>query len=79
MRLLSGLIKLKSILSLILLLPLTIFKYGKVINRKLYLYHTLTNLNTLLCPLVYITAQILSKVILIMPYRTTLITSALYT
>jgi hypothetical protein len=76
---LSGLIKLKSILNLILLLPLTISKYRKAMNRKLHLYYTLANLNTLLCPLVYITAQILFKAILITPYRTTLITSALYT
>jgi len=53
---LSGLVKLKSILSLILLPPLTISKYGKVINGKLYLYYTLANLNILLYPLVYITA-----------------------
>ena len=78
-RLLSGLIKLKSILNLILLLPLTISKYKKVINEKLYLYHALVNLNILLCPLVYITAQISSKTILITPYRTTLITSTLCT
>jgi hypothetical protein len=56
MRLLSGLVKLKFILSLILLPPLTISEYKKVINGKLHLYHALTNLNTLLCPLVYITA-----------------------
>ena len=53
---LSGLVKLKSILSLILLPPLTISKYGKVINKKLYLYHAVANLNTLLYPLVYIMA-----------------------
>src|SRR5580692_8953881 len=79
MRLLSGLIKPKFILSLILLLPLTIFKYEKVINGKLYLYHALANLNTLLCPLVYVTAQAPSKATLIMPYKTTLMTSTLYT
>ena len=79
MRLLSGLVKLKSILSLILLPPLTISKYKKVINGKLYLYYILANLNTLLCLLVYIMAQALFKVILITPYKTTLITSTLYT
>ena len=56
MRLLSGLIKPKSILNLILLPPLTISKYKKVINGKLHLYHALANLNTPLCPLVYIMA-----------------------
>ena len=55
-RLLSGLTKLKSILSLILLPPLTTSKYGRVINRKPYLYHALANLNILLCPLAYIIA-----------------------
>ena len=79
MRLLSGLIKPKSILSLILLPPLTISKYGKVINGKLYLYHALANLNILLYPLAYIIAQALSKAILITPYGTTLMTSTLYT
>ena len=79
MRLLSSLIKPKFILSLILLPPLTIFKYRKVINKKLYLYYTSANLNTLLCHLVYITAQIPSKAISITPYRTTLIISTLYT
>ena len=79
MRLLSGLIKLKFILSLILLPPLTISKYRKVINGKLYLYYALANLNTLLYPLVYITAQTPFKTILIMPYKTTLITSTLHT
>ena len=42
-------------------------------------YYTLANLNILLCPLVYIIAQAPSKVILIILYRTTLITSALRT
>ena len=56
MRLLSGLIKLKFILSLILSPPLTISEYRKVINKKLYLYYALANLNILLYPLVYITA-----------------------
>ena len=79
MRLLSGLAKLKFILSLILLLLLTIFKYRKIINRKLYLYYTLANLNILLYPLIYTIAQALFKAILIMLYRTTLIISALYT
>jgi hypothetical protein len=79
MRLLSGLVKLKSILSLILLPPLTISKYRKVMNGKLHLHHALANLNILLCPLVYIMAQALSKATLITPYGTTLITSALYT
>jgi hypothetical protein len=79
MRLLSGLIKPKYILNLILLPPLTIFKYRKVINGKLYLYHALANLNTLLYFLVYVTAQAPFKAILITPYRTTLITSTLYT
>ena len=75
-RLLSGLVKPKSILSLILSPPLTISKYRKVINGKPHLHYALANLNTLLCPLAYITAQAASKAILIMPYRTTLITSA---
>ena len=79
MRFLSGLIKLKFILSLILLLPLTISKYRKVINRKPHLYYTSANLNTLLYPLVYVTAQVPSKTTLIMPYKTTLMTSTLYT
>ena len=79
MRLLSGLVKLKFILSLILLLPLTISKYRKAINGKLHLYHTLANLNILLCPLAYITAQAPSKATLITPYGTTLMTSTLYT
>jgi len=56
LRLLSGLAKLKSILSLILLPPLTAFKYRKVTNRKPHLYRTLVNLNILLYLLVYITA-----------------------
>ena len=56
MRLLSGLVKPKFILSLILLPPLTIFEYGKVINKKPYLYYTSANLNILLYPLVYVTA-----------------------
>jgi len=75
MRPLNGLAKPKSILNLILLPPLTASKYKKVINRKLYLYCALANLNTLLYLLVYITAQAASKAILIMLYRTTLITS----
>jgi len=70
-RLLSGLAKLKSILSLILSPPLTASKYKKVINKKPYLYCALANLNILLYPLVYITAQAASKVILITPYRIT--------
>ena len=78
-RLLSSLVKLKSILSLILLLPLTISKYRKVTNRKPYLHCTLANLNILLYPLAYITAQAPSKAILITLYRTTLITSTLCT
>jgi len=53
---LSGLVKPKSILSLILSPPLTIFKYGKVINRKPYSHYALANLNILLYPLAYITA-----------------------
>ena len=77
MRPLSGLAKLKFILSLILLPPLTIFKYGKVINGKPYLYYILANLNILLCPLVYAMAQVPFKAILITPYRTTLIISTL--
>ena len=76
---LSGLVKLKSILSLILSPPLTTSKYGKVINRKPYLYHALANLNIPLYPLAYTTAQAASKAILITPYGTTLITSTLYT
>ena len=79
MRLLSGLIKPKFILSLILLPPLTISKYKKVINGKPHLYYALANLNILLYPLAYVTAQVPSKAILIMPYRTTLMTSTLYT
>ena len=79
MRLLSGLVKPKFILNLILLPPLTISKYRKVINGKPYLYYTLANSNILLCPLVYVTAQAPFKAILITPYRTTLITSVLYT
>jgi len=70
-RLLSGLAKPKSILSLILLPPLTAFKYGKVINRKLHLYRALASLNIPLYPLAYITTQAASKAILITPYRTT--------
>jgi len=76
---LSGLVKLKSILSLILSPPLTIFKYRKVINGKPYLYCASANLNILLYPLAYITAQAPFKAILITPYRTTLMTSALRT
>ena len=76
---LSGLVKLKSILSLILLPPLTISKYRKVINRKPYSYCASANLNILLYPLAYITAQAPSKAILITPYRTTLATSTLRT
>jgi hypothetical protein len=79
MKLLSGLIKLRFILSLILLPLLTISKYKKGINRKLYIYYASANLNILLYPLVYIIAQAPFKTILITPYRTTLITSALYT
>jgi uncharacterized membrane protein YdjX (TVP38/TMEM64 family) len=79
MKLLSGLVKLKSILNLILLPLLTISEYGKVMNRKLHLHHALANLNTLLCPLVYVIAQALFKAILIIPYRTILMTSALCT
>ena len=79
MRPLSGLIKLKSILSLILSPLLTISKYGKVMNGKPHLYHALANLNIPLCPLAYITAQAPSKAILITPYGTTLMTSTLYT
>ena len=74
-----GLIKLKFILSLILLPPLTISEYKKVINGKPHLYYTSANLNTLLCPLVYVMAQAPSKAILITPYKTTLITSTLRT
>jgi len=55
-RLLSGLTKLKSIPSLILLPPLTAFKYRKVTNRKPHLYRALANLNMVLYPLAYITA-----------------------
>jgi len=55
-RLLSGLVKPKSILSLILLPPLTASKYGKVTNRKPYSHYTLANLNIPLYPLVYIMA-----------------------
>jgi len=55
-RLLSGLAKLKSILSLILLPPLTTSEYGKVINRKPHSYYALASLNIPLYPLMYITA-----------------------
>ena len=79
MRLLSGLVKPKFILNLILLPPLTISEYRKVMNGKLYLYHALANLNTLLYLLAYITAQAPSKTTLITPYKTTLMTSALCT
>src|ERR1700722_9555697 len=72
---LNSLVKPKSILNSILSPPLTAFKYGKVINRKLHLHYASANLNTLLYLLVYITAQAASKAILIMPYRTTLTTS----
>ena len=72
---LSGLVKPKSIPSLILLPPLTIFKYRKVINRKPYSHRALANLNIPLCPLAYVIAQAPSKAILITPYRTTLMTS----
>src|SRR6266481_9457091 len=78
-RLLSGLAKPKSILSLMLLPPLTASKYGKVTNRKLYSHRALANLNILLYPLAYIIAQAASKAILITPYRTTLITSTPHT
>jgi len=76
---LSGLVKPKSILSLILSPPLTISKYGKVINGKPHSHYALANLNILLYPLAYITAQVPSKAILITPYGTTLTTSALRT
>ena len=76
---LNSSVKPKSILSLILLPPLTISKYRKVINRKLYLHHALANLNILLYPLAYITAQAPFKAILITPYGTTLTISALRT
>jgi hypothetical protein len=79
MRLLSGLVKLKSILSLILLPLLTISEYRKVMNGKLHLHYTLANLNILLYPLAYATAQVPFKAILITPYRTILTTSALCT
>ena len=79
MRPLSGLVKPKFILSLILSPPLTISKYGKVMNGKPHLYYALANLNILLCPLVYITAQAPSKAILIMPYGTTLMIFTLCT
>ena len=79
MRPLSGLVKPKSILSLILLPPLTTSKYGKVMNRKLHSHYALANLNIPLCPLAYAIAQAPSKAILITPYGTTLMTSALHT
>ena len=72
---LNGLTKLKSILNLILLPPLTASKYGKVTNRKPYLYRASANSNTPLCLLAYVTAQAASKAILIIPYRITLTTS----
>ena len=79
MRPLSVLVKLKFILSLILLLPLTAFKYRKAINKRPHLHHALVNLNTLLYPLGYITVQVVFKAILITPCKTTLITSTLRT
>jgi len=78
-RLLSGLIKPKSIPSLISSPPLTASKYGKVINRKPHSHYALANLNILLCPLAYAIAQAASKAILITPYGTTLMTSTLRT
>jgi len=54
-RSLSGLIKLKFILSLILLPLLTAFKYGKIINKRPHLHCVLVNLNILLYLLGYIT------------------------
>jgi len=53
---LNGLAKPKSILNLILLPPLTAFKYGKVTNKKPHLYRALANLNTLLYLSAYIMA-----------------------
>jgi len=55
-RLLSGLVKPKSIPSLISSPPLTTSKYRKVINGKLYSHYALANLNIPLYPLVYATA-----------------------
>jgi len=78
-RLLSGLAKPKSIPSLILSPPLTTSEYGKVINGKPYSHCVLANLNIPLCPLAYATAQAASKAILITPYETILMTSALRT
>ena len=78
-KLLNSLVKPKFILNLISLPPLTIFKYGKIMNGKPHLYHTLANLNILSCSLVYAMAQAPSKAILITPYRTTLMTFALCT
>jgi len=78
-RLLNSLAKLKFILNLILSPPLTASKYRKVINRKPRLYYILANLNIPLYPLAYIIAQAAFKAILITPYGTTLITSALRT
>ena len=54
-RSLSGLIKLKFILSLILLPLLTVFKYGKVINRRPHSHRASVNLNILLYFLGYVT------------------------
>ena len=78
-RLLSSLTKPKSIPSLILLPPLITSKYRRVTNRKPHSHNALANLNIPLYPLAYITAQAASKAILITPYGTTSITSALRT
>ena len=78
-KLLNGLVKPKFILNSILLLPLTISKYKKVMNGKPHSHYTLANSNILSCPLAYAMAQASSKTILIMSYGITLMISALCT
>jgi len=56
MKFLKGLTKLSYTLSLILLPPLTAFKYRKVINGRPHSQRASANLNILLCPLAYIMA-----------------------
>ena len=76
---LNSLTKPSFILNSISLLLLTAFKYRRVINRKPYLHYILANLNIILYPLAYITAQVAFKIISIIPYKITLTISALYT
>jgi len=56
MRFLKGLAKLSYTLSLILLPPLTAFKYKKVTNERLHSQRASANLNILLYFLVYVMA-----------------------